>query len=59
MLVAFWVGATLIGFFGVTLSALRIAGGLVVASRAWELLAAPRGTRGPQASAGGAGGNRG
>ena len=41
MLVAFWAGATLIGFFGVTISALRIAGGLVVASRAWELLAAP------------------
>ncbi len=42
MLVALWAGATLIGFFGVTLSALRIAGGLVVASRAWELLAAPQ-----------------
>ena len=28
MLAAFWAGATLIGFFGVTLSALRIAGGL-------------------------------
>jgi multiple antibiotic resistance protein len=42
MLVAFWAGATLIGFFGVTLGALRIAGGLVVASRAWELLAAPQ-----------------
>ena len=42
MLVAFWAGATLIGFFGVTISALRIAGGLVVASRAWELLVAPQ-----------------
>lgn len=42
MLVALWAGAALIGFFGVTLSALRIAGGLVVASRAWELLAAPQ-----------------
>src|SRR5262245_49665305 len=41
MLVALWAGAAVIGFFGVTLSALRIAGGLVVASRAWELLAAP------------------
>jgi multiple antibiotic resistance protein len=42
MLVALWAGASLIGFFGVTLSALRIAGGLVVASRAWELLASPQ-----------------
>ena len=42
MLVALLAGATLIGFFGVTLSALRIAGGLVVASRAWELLSAPQ-----------------
>jgi multiple antibiotic resistance protein len=42
MLAAFWAGATLIGFFGVTLSALRIAGGLVVASRAWQLLSAPQ-----------------
>jgi multiple antibiotic resistance protein len=42
MLVALWAGAALIGFFGVTLSALRIAGGLVVAARAWELLAAPQ-----------------
>ncbi len=42
MLVALLAGATLIGFFGVTLSALRIAGGLVVASRAWELLLAPQ-----------------
>ena len=42
MLVALWAGASLIGFFGVTLSALRIAGGLVVAARAWELLAAPQ-----------------
>ena len=42
MLVALWAGASLIGFFGVSLSALRIAGGLVVASRAWELLSAPQ-----------------
>jgi multiple antibiotic resistance protein len=41
MLVSLWVGATLIGFFGVSLSALRVAGGLVVAVRAWEMLAAP------------------
>ena len=42
MLVALWAGASLIGFFGVTLSALRIGGGLVVATRAWELLSAPQ-----------------
>ncbi|MGE0240940.1 MAG: MarC family protein [Parvibaculaceae bacterium] len=41
MLVSLWAGATLIGFFGVSLSALRVAGGLVVAVRAWEMLAAP------------------
>ena len=44
MLVALWAGAPLIGFFGVTLSALRIGGGLVVAARAWELLSAPEQT---------------
>jgi multiple antibiotic resistance protein len=41
MLVSLWIGATLISFFGVTLSALRVAGGLVVAVSAWELLAQP------------------
>jgi multiple antibiotic resistance protein len=41
MLVALWGGAYVLNFFGVTLGALRIAGGLVVAVRAWELLSAP------------------
>jgi multiple antibiotic resistance protein len=41
MLVALWCGAYVLNFFGVTLAALRIAGGLVVAVRAWELLSAP------------------
>ena len=41
MLVSLWAGATLIGFFGVSLAALRVAGGLVVAVRAWEMLSAP------------------
>jgi multiple antibiotic resistance protein len=41
MLVSLLAGATLIGFFGVSLSALRVAGGLVVAVRAWEMLSAP------------------
>lgn len=41
MLAAFFVGTPLLGFFGISLSALRIAGGLVVAAHAWELLSAP------------------
>lgn len=41
MLMSLWAGATLIGFFGVSLGALRVAGGLVVAVRAWEMLSAP------------------
>ena len=41
MLGALWGGAYILNFFGVSLSALRIAGGLVVASRAWSLLEAP------------------
>jgi multiple antibiotic resistance protein len=41
MLVALWGGAYVLNFFGVTLGALRVAGGLVVAVRAWDLLVAP------------------
>jgi multiple antibiotic resistance protein len=41
LLVSFGVGAYLLNFFGITLGALRVAGGLVVASRAWSLLNAP------------------
>lgn len=41
MLVALWGGAYVLNFFGITLAALRIAGGLVVAARAWEMLSAP------------------
>jgi multiple antibiotic resistance protein len=41
MLVALWAGATILSFFGVTIEALRIAGGLVIAVRAWTLLTAP------------------
>ena len=40
MLVALWGGAAVLNFFGVTLAALRIAGGLVVAASAWRLLSA-------------------
>lgn len=38
MLVAFWAGAPILNFFGVSLAALRIAGGLVVAASAWTML---------------------
>jgi multiple antibiotic resistance protein len=38
MLSALWIGASLMSFFGVSLEALRIAGGLVVAAAAWEML---------------------
>ncbi len=38
MLTALWIGAWLMSFFGVSISALRVAGGLVVAASAWEML---------------------
>ena len=38
MLTALWAGATLMSFFGVSIEALRVAGGLVVAANAWEML---------------------
>jgi multiple antibiotic resistance protein len=41
MLGALWAGAYILGFFGVSLAALRIAGGLFVATRAWNLLSEP------------------
>lgn len=41
MLVALWGGAYVLNFFGISLGALRIAGGAVVTLRAWELLNAP------------------
>jgi multiple antibiotic resistance protein len=41
MLVALWGGAAILNFFGVSLSALRIAGGLIVAASAWGLLQTP------------------
>jgi multiple antibiotic resistance protein len=46
MLVTLSAGATIMSFFGVSLSALRIAGGLVVAVRAWEMLSAPEANEG-------------
>ncbi len=41
ILVSLWVGSYVLNFFGISLGALRIAGGLVVATRAWALLTAP------------------
>lgn len=44
MLVALWGGAYVLSFFGISLSALRIAGGVVVAINAYGLLQAPETT---------------
>lgn len=41
MLGALWIGGAILTFFGVSLAALRIGGGLVVALNAWNLLSAP------------------
>lgn len=41
MLGALWGGAYVLNFFGISLAALRLAGGAVVALRAWDLLFAP------------------
>lgn len=41
MLASLWGGAYVLNFFGISLGALRIAGGGVVAFRAWDLLNAP------------------
>lgn len=41
MLVALWIGATMLSFFGISIPALRIAGGAVVAASAWQLLSTP------------------
>ena len=41
LLISVWGGSTVLNFFGISLGALRLGGGLVVASRAWSLLNAP------------------
>lgn len=41
LLGSIWLGSYVLNFFGVSLGALRIAGGLVVAIRAWSLLMEP------------------
>ncbi|MDD2705835.1 MAG: NAAT family transporter [Acidocella sp.] len=44
MLTALWAGTYILSFFGISMNALRIAGGLVVAARAYEMLSAPDNT---------------
>lgn len=41
MLASIWLGSALLAFFGITIAALRIGGGLVVATSGWKLLSAP------------------
>ena len=41
MLVSLWGGSYILSFFGISLNALRIAGGIVVAIRAYQMLSAP------------------
>jgi multiple antibiotic resistance protein len=41
MMGALWAGSYVLSFFGITLAALRVAGGLVVAMSGWALLNAP------------------
>ncbi len=41
LLVSLWLGGYVLAFFGIGIGALRVAGGLVVAVRAWALLMAP------------------
>ena len=41
MLVALWAGSYVLAFFGISLPALRCAGGLVLALYAWEMLNSP------------------
>jgi multiple antibiotic resistance protein len=38
---ALWAGSFVLAFFGITLAVLRVAGGLVVALSAWDLLTTP------------------
>ena len=41
LLISLWGGSYVLNFFGISLGALRLGGGLVVAQRAWQLLNAP------------------
>jgi len=44
LLSSLWAGSYVLNFFGISLGALRLGGGLVVASSAWRLLNAPEDT---------------
>ena len=52
MIVALWAGSYILAFFGVTLAALRVAGGVIVALSGWERLNAPGAPRGSQTGSG-------
>jgi len=41
MLASLWIGSFVLAFFGITIAALRIGGGLVVAASGWRMLSAP------------------
>lgn len=41
MLCSLWIGAYVLKFFGISITALRLAGGFVVAATAWQMLSAP------------------
>lgn len=41
MIVALWAGSYVMSFFGITLPALRVAGGVLLGAFAWELLGRP------------------
>lgn len=41
LMVSIWAGSLVLAFFGVSISALRVAGGLVVAVRGWAMLQTP------------------
>src|SRR5260221_7946716 len=41
LLAALWTGSYVLAFFGISLAALRIAGGIVLSLFAWNLLSAP------------------
>lgn len=53
LVVSLFAGSTILGFFGISLPALRIAGGLVVAVAGWTMLNAPPEGTGENAAAGG------
>src|ERR1700726_2822625 len=45
MAASLYIGAYVLGFFGVTLPVLRVAGGIIVAAAGWRMLNAPDATQ--------------